>query len=107
MRHSAIVLAVAFAAACKDPKYPCTTDLNCPTGTSCDVGKKLCVIVGGCTTICKSNETCHNAQCTALTCSLCNADASRNTPTFTCAISPVVSGVTAPSTWSPRTPRSP
>ena len=85
MRHSILLFAAAaLAVACSDPKYSCTTDGNCPTGTTCDAAQKLCVIAGGCTQICKTNEQCVAAVCVAQSCPVCNANQYCDTTTFKC-----------------------
>src|SRR5260221_14792374 len=83
MRYSLILLAAA-ALACTDAKYSCNADTDCPTGTQCDPSQKLCVIAGGCTTICQPNEACQNAVCVAQTCPVCNANEICDTITFKC-----------------------
>ena len=70
--------------ACTDPKYSCSTDANCPVGTRCDTSQNLCVIPGGCTQICKSNEACVAAVCVAQTCPVCNANEVCDDTTFKC-----------------------
>ena len=85
MRHSMFLFAsAALAVACTDPKYSCSTNSNCPTGTTCDTAQKLCVIAGGCTQICKTNEACVAAACVAQLCPVCNANQFCDTTTFKC-----------------------
>ncbi len=76
--------AVALSAACTDPKYSCSTNGNCPTGTTCDTAQQLCVIAGGCTQICQSNELCVAAACVAQICPTCNANQFCDKITFKC-----------------------
>ena len=84
MRHSIVFFAAALAVACTDPKYSCSTNTNCPTGTTCDMAQKLCVIAGGCTHICKTNEACVAAVCVAQICPVCIANQFCDTTTFKC-----------------------
>ena len=85
MRHSILIFAAAaLAMACSDPKYSCSTKSDCPIGTSCDPAQKLCVIAGGCTSICKTNEACVAAVCVAQVCPTCIANQNCDPSTFKC-----------------------